>query len=119
MIRHAFQKSTLKSGGYSQSAFSMFNVVQSALSDEEDHQPLDDNDNGRNRDVEEGFVTLDMNNNDANYHNQTSSSRKPKVTATGLVMAHSVEEGEGGLARPIRAENVRAGWVELPTVVTR
>ena len=116
MIRHAFQKSTLKSGGYSQSAFSMFNVVQSALSDEEDHQPLDDND--RNRDLEEGFVILDMNN-DANHHNQTSSSRKPKVTATGLVMAHSVEEGEGGLARPIRAENVRAGWVELPTVVTR
>ena len=104
LIRNAFHRSTLKSGGYSQNAFSMFNVVQSALSDEEE-QPLDD-------DVEEGFVKV-------NNTNKTTPSRQPKVTATGLVMAHSVEEGEGGLARPIRAETVRAGWVELPTRVTR
>jgi hypothetical protein len=104
MIRSAFQRSTLKNSGYSQCAFSMFNVVQGALSDDEGDDGIVDQSASRSvpaaGDVELGNV----------------KKTTPRVTATGLVLAYSVEDGEGGLARPIRAEAIRDTWVDLAPV---
>lgn len=89
LIRNAFQRSILKNAGTSQCAFSMFNVVQGAMSDEAADDAIVVE--RVEKDIEDGFVKV---------------HKTPRVTATGLVLAYSVEDGEGGLVHPIRAQPV-------------
>lgn len=95
LIREAFDRASLNDPNYSQCAISMFNVVQGAMSEEDaDGGILEDgyvDAKQRSTDIEGGFVKV---------------HKKPRVTATGLVLANSVEEGEGELARTIRADNL-------------
>lgn len=100
LILEAFKRS-MNNPAHAPCTGSMFNIVQSAMSGENDDNPIDVEKLGaqsasatvaiQEQIVDDGFVKL---------------QKIPRVTATGLVVSES-QDDEGNLAHPIKVEDLK------------